>query len=561
MFQDPSDDPDAQRMLQLLCAVILVLPESSELQQQVPGEGRRGRRGKRFQAARMALEQAEAFQQAWLFDAALSMVTDAKGPREKAVKAAALVGLERFSEAREVVDEINWKDILVTCEAGIDRAEFLEHCEVLERQSGAKSTEDSQQFSFSDIFGPMLRAHESGRDPAMPMTETAALLPPVPEAASGVEILSSAGGRGLVTTAAIKAGHVMLCGLPLARCINFDKLGEPLVPVLRQAAENSAHVRHVLSLLSDGVEPAPDVSLEKFSWRGPCDAKMPTEERLANIVRINSFDVFGSSALFGAISMANHSCCPSAKSMAVGNAIFVRAHRDLPIGEEVQISYFDVLKPFQQRQQLTQSWLFQCRCPRCKFEESLPSKLQEIAEVDDIESAIESSGFSTVEANWVRASQFESYMKELEGLFPLSKEADQRRKLMLKAMEVTDPASFTHAKLSFLDWLAKKSLKGPKDSETLQAMQYCDYVHQCRYGKVPGQELVPLLKCTQQATESTGVGREFCNPWKKTAEVSPPPPIAPSQSTTAAMIACALLAMFVAADEMRLCAGAWLWSS
>ena len=212
--------------------------------------------------------------------------------------------------------------------------------------------------------------------------------------------------------------------------------------------------------------------------------------------------------------MANHSCCPSASSMAVGNSIFVRANRPLRPGEELQISYFDVLKPYQLRQERTKSWSFQCECPRCSFERNLPSHLQEIGvSVDVIESA--AAEFSSIEAQWLRASHLATYMKELEELFPLSKEADQRRKAMLQAMETTDPASFTHIKLSFLDWLTTKSLKGSKDPETLKAMQYCDRIHQARYGKIPGPELVSLMKCTQQATQSIGVGEEFCNPWAR----------------------------------------------
>ena len=235
--------------------------------------------------------------------------------------------------------------------------------------------------------------------------------------------------------------------------------------------------------------------------------------------------------LFLRTSMANHSCCPSASSMSVGNAIFVRANRPSPPGGEIQISYFDVLKPFQQRQKRTQSWSFQCECPRCNFERSLPSHLQESGTtVDVVES--ETVTFPELEAQWLRASHFSVYMKELEELFPLSQEAKQLRRTMLKAMEVTDPASFTHTKLSFLDWLATKSLKGPQDSETLQAMRYCDWVHQARYGKVPGKELVPLLKCTQQATESTGVGEEFCNPWMKVAR---PALSSPSSASSAAV--------------------------
>ena len=353
-------------------------------------------------------------------------------------------------------------------------------------------------------------------------------------------------------------------------------------------------MRRVLSLLSDGTD-LPEVSLNDFSWRTSrtFDEKGShiSHDQLTRIVQINSFDLFGSSALFGAIlgeiekvpehskfikvlsclnspsydfflpaidfvtlirfeigsfcegrrlllhqtlefvptemsfrcpsrtSMANHSCCPSASSMAVGNSIFVRANRNLQPGEELQISYFDVLKPYQLRQERTKSWSFQCECPRCSFERNLPSHLQEIGvSVDVVESA--AAECSSIEAQWLRASHLATYMKELEELFPLSKEADQRRKAMLQAMETTDPASFTHIKLSFLDWLTTKSLKGSKDPETLKAMQYCDRIHQARYGKIPGPELVSLMKCTQQATQSIGVGEEFCNPWARERQIS-----------------------------------------
>lgn len=57
----------------------------------------------------------------------------------------------------------------------------------------------------------------------------------VPEAAANVEVRSSSSGRGLFATGPTKAGDVILCGLPLARCLNAS--GEPLVPALRQAAE------------------------------------------------------------------------------------------------------------------------------------------------------------------------------------------------------------------------------------------------------------------------------------------------------------------------------------
>lgn len=61
-------------------------------------------------------------------------------------------------------------------------------------------------------------------------------------------------------------------------------------------------MRRVVSLLSDG-NIGPEVSLKDFSWASSGDGdafERLTDEQLANVVQINSFDLFGSSALFGA---------------------------------------------------------------------------------------------------------------------------------------------------------------------------------------------------------------------------------------------------------------------
>ena len=174
--------------------------------------------------------------------------------------------------------------------------------------------------------------------------------------------------------------------------------------------------------------------------------------------------------------MANHSCCPNASSLAVGNAIFVRANRHVSAGDEIQISYFDVLKPFRQRQKRTESWSFQCGCPRCKFEVTLPSHLQDdlVHGTDDIEST--ASKLSLVEAQWLRASHFSTYMKELEALFPLGTEAASLRKIMLNAMEVTDP-SFLHTRQTFILGLVgykiSERLRGSRDTPIHAILRSC----------------------------------------------------------------------------------------
>ena len=65
-----------------------------------------------------SLQQAEALQRAWLFDASLACLEkiSSKHPRITVLKAAALAGLERFSEARNTLEELNWNDLLVAAE-------------------------------------------------------------------------------------------------------------------------------------------------------------------------------------------------------------------------------------------------------------------------------------------------------------------------------------------------------------------------------------------------------------------------------------------------------------
>ena len=103
-----------------------------------------------FRVRRRCLKEseAEALQKAWLFDAALEVNVKNLNvtPRAKALKAAALVGLERFSEARQVLDEIDWKDVLVAAEAGINQIEFPPALR------GFGTSKRRKRFLFSEIF-------------------------------------------------------------------------------------------------------------------------------------------------------------------------------------------------------------------------------------------------------------------------------------------------------------------------------------------------------------------------------------------------------------------------
>lgn len=74
--------------------------------------------------------------------------------------------------------------------------------------------------------------------------------------------------------------------------------------------------------------------------------------------------------LYAMSSLMNHSCVPSARSFAIGDAKVVRAARDMKKGEEVTISYISAeSNSYAERQlRLRRSWGFDCGCALCMTE-------------------------------------------------------------------------------------------------------------------------------------------------------------------------------------------------
>ncbi|CAE8695068.1 unnamed protein product [Polarella glacialis] len=511
------------------------------------GLGRRGQRQRQHQSAcstcgLQAVSGAQAvgaedLLRAGFYDAALSAIGSEEdaSPRSRALRAAALVGLRRYSEGKHILEGLDAKA------ARIDLGEFHSTLERLQRQW------EKGDFQFWEVFGPALEAREAGKDPAEPASETSALLPQVPDFVGPVEVGATGRGRGLFLRELVRAGEVLLCAPPLVRALaNSAQLEDSLVAALREAVRLSPHVLRVTTnMLADGKggqEKA--VRLADFAWQEPsieaAQQELPSGEQLEGVVQTNGFAGFGYCMLYGAVSMLNHSCCPNASSMAVGRSLIVRANQAIGEGQEACISYFDVLKPVKEREREAATWSFRCECPRCEFERRLPEDLQDNGlSVSEVEAAIQdpANGLDPAgrEVQWLRASHVEAYKAELEAAFPMGEVAVAKRQQLLRCLEATDPASFTHAKIAYIDWLAKQAKPGPKDPVTQQAMRYADLVHQARYGKVPGEHLVTLLKQTQRAAESTLVGEEFCNPAARTlvpadrlptatpAVASPPP--------------------------------------
>ncbi|CAM6084852.1 unnamed protein product [Calypogeia fissa] len=70
-------------------------------------------------------------------------------------------------------------------------------------------------------------------------------------------------------------------------------------------------------------------------------------------------------------SFMNHSCVPNCHMIDIGDAMFVRASRNIQQGEELTRAYFDVYQNGIDRYKLCAEWSFVCNCDRCILEKSL----------------------------------------------------------------------------------------------------------------------------------------------------------------------------------------------
>jgi len=452
-----------------------------------------------------------------LYDAALNAVNQCGGSQKAAVlRAVALAGLQHYEEALEVVAGLDASD-------PDTRAEELRGAIELLQQQCLEGN-----FNFEDVYGAAMKARAEGGDPAQRTApSTLGLLPRLADYIGPVRVQSTEYGRGLVATANVTAGEILLCCRPLAMTASGGPSGaDPIVSDLHHKCKHSGFVTHIISnFLYDGSTLPRDPALEEFSWscadiataRRPPSESIPTEDRISKIVATNCFGEYGYSMLFPAVSMANHSCIPNASTLLVGTTIFIRANQAIQAGDEVCISYFDVLRPVLDRERRTKNWNFKCQCARCQFERTLPDNLQDSGvSADDVEHAIKTADIQVDTASrqvqWLRASHLKEYKEQLEQVFPFGDDGVWQRSRYLRAVEATDPGSFTHVKMAFLDWLSKQNQYSPSATETQQAMRYCDLVHQARYGSIPGKDMIPLLKHTQAAVVDAGVGVEFCTP-------------------------------------------------
>ncbi|KAI1767860.1 SET domain-containing protein [Hypoxylon sp. FL1150] len=167
-------------------------------------------------------------------------------------------------------------------------------------------------------------------------------------------------GIGLVATRRIRAGELIMARTP-GLMVNeraIDVLGRKAISELLRRAINDLPQRH-----KDGL-------LKLSSHSSASDA----DDLIYKILQTNSFltgrhdgtDPFYS--LFTEVSRINHACRPTCAYHFDHTDFFqkVLAVRDVEVGEELSIAYYDPLQTHATRQQkLLKEWGFQCTCERC----------------------------------------------------------------------------------------------------------------------------------------------------------------------------------------------------
>ncbi|KAK4507454.1 hypothetical protein PRZ48_001189 [Zasmidium cellare] len=205
-----------------------------------------------------------------------------------------------------------------------------------------------------------------------------------------VEVRSSGEGRGLGLFAVrdIPTFSQILSDGPLI----LMKPGEDLPELYQQFKGLSKNDQEVYLSLSAHDNPARDALLkDKLLQRGFDKDELEQMAKVAGIMQTNAFNVNmqdgqGSChrALFPNVARINHSCAPNAHVCFYSpndhnprGRMVIHTLKSLQPGEEVLISYFNILLPQSERQQKARKWGFECRCPVCDEDSSEHNRFEQ----------------------------------------------------------------------------------------------------------------------------------------------------------------------------------------
>ncbi|KAI5078159.1 hypothetical protein GOP47_0007983 [Adiantum capillus-veneris] len=212
-----------------------------------------------------------------------------------------------------------------------------------------------------------------------------------------IKLTQDCRGRGLFTSANVRAGDILLVSNPFALSYN-DPNSVHLYHMITSMTKQSSKALHQLASLAGYCDEIIVPPMEIFDPNVPycdfTDRQMIKYDphRIVNTMNTNCFggevrlaDSEPPTPLNGLWllpSFINHSCTPNASRLFVGKAMLILASTDIEANVEVTISYTDCFLPVHMRdEQLeTLGCGFFCECQRCLLERSLQECLFDVGE-------------------------------------------------------------------------------------------------------------------------------------------------------------------------------------
>jgi len=112
--------------------------------------------------------------------------------------------------------------------------------------------------------------------------------------------------------------------------------------------------------------------LKSYLYGAPIDFEEVDVFELLCKISCNSFSITNSelnslgTGIYVTSSLLNHSCDPNVCATFRGTRISVRAMRDIHRGEEIRISYTDLMQlSADRKRELSEGYMFECTCPNC----------------------------------------------------------------------------------------------------------------------------------------------------------------------------------------------------
>jgi tetratricopeptide (TPR) repeat protein len=264
-------------------------------------------------------------------------------------------------------------------------------------------------------------------------------------------------------------------------------------------------------------------------------------------------------------SFMNHSCAPNAHRINVGQVMLIFASKDIPSGSEVTIKYYDTLIPKKDRAAFASKRGYACNCARCAFESTgdvspeekakleaagkdegagpitrvigaLKRKVQPVfktlkeevammkktkgAKVPNpnplielrawFEGRLAALGLDETQLAMARMSCYSMY-ESLSLALSLAGAGDLKHQLtkqVLSDLNIVEPGGFAACKQSTMLANNARRVFGKESKEVMDATNAMVEAHQLRYGAVDQDDLIELVRRTEQSiSEETG---EFC---------------------------------------------------